>query len=93
MKVKLDENIPDRLVAVLEGAGHGVDTVASEGHKGKPDGDVWRAVRSGDRFLITQDLDFSDGGPGQTLFAESSNVLASVRARHDTAVNRLSNIR
>ena len=60
MKVKLDENIPNRLVAVLESAGHDVDTVASEGLKGKPDDDVWRAVRSEDRFLITQDLDFSD---------------------------------
>ena len=60
MKVKLDENIPDRLVSVLENGGHDVDTVASEGLKGRPDSDVWSAARHEDRFLITQDLDFSD---------------------------------
>lgn len=60
MKVKLDENIPDRLVGVLETAGHDVDTVATEGLKGKPDKDVWRAAQFEGRFLITQDLDFSD---------------------------------
>ena len=60
MKVKLDENIPDRLVGVLENEGHDVDTVASEGLKGRPDSEVWSAARHEDRFLITQDLDFSD---------------------------------
>ena len=30
MKVKLDENVPDRLVSVLTHDGHDVDTVASE---------------------------------------------------------------
>lgn len=60
MKVKLDENIPVRLAAELETLGHDVDTVASEGLKGRPDGDVWSAARREERFLITQDLDFSD---------------------------------
>ncbi len=60
MKVKLDENIPLRLISVLATAGHEVDTVASEGLRGRPDADVWRAAHGGDRLLITQDLDFSD---------------------------------
>ncbi len=60
MKVKLDENIPDRLVSVLASEGHDVDTVASEGLGGRPDGDVWSAAQREVRFLITQDLDFSD---------------------------------
>ena len=60
MKVKLDENIPDRLVSVLENGGHDVDTVASEGLMGRPDSEVWSAARHEERFLITQDLDFSD---------------------------------
>ncbi|MGZ8203400.1 MAG: DUF5615 family PIN-like protein [Burkholderiales bacterium] len=37
-----------------------MDTVASEGLKGKPDSDIWNAARRDDRLLITQDLDFSD---------------------------------
>ena len=60
MKVKLDENIPVRLAGVLTTLGHVVDTVASEGLKGKSDGEVWSVSRRDDRFLITQDLDFSD---------------------------------
>ena len=60
MKVKLDENIPARLAAVLTTLGHDVDTVTSEGLKGKSDGEIWSAARRNDRFLITQDLDFSD---------------------------------
>ena len=60
MKVKLDENIPVRLSDELALLGHDVDTVASEGLKGKSDGDVWRAAQQEGRLLITQDLDFSD---------------------------------
>lgn len=60
MNVKLDENIPVRLAEELAIQGHDVDTVASEGLKGSPDGDVWSAARRDERFLITQDLDFSD---------------------------------
>jgi len=60
MKVKLDENIPVRLTAVRARLGHDVDTIASEGLTGRPDADVWSAVQREERFLITQDLDFSD---------------------------------
>lgn len=60
MKIKLDENLPSRLADVLLRAGHDVDSVAAEGLTGKPDADVWAAARGHDRFLITQDLDFSD---------------------------------
>ena len=60
MKVKLHENIPSRLVGVLAKLGHQVDTVASEGLKGRPDGEVWNAAQQAARFLVTQDLDFSD---------------------------------
>ena len=60
MKVKLDENLPVRLVAILGELGHEVDTVPSEKLAGKPDLDVWSAVRTARRFFITQDLDFSD---------------------------------
>ena len=60
MKVKLDENIPSRLKNVLEKRGHDVHTVADEGMVGFEDNDVWKQVCSEERFLITQDLDFSD---------------------------------
>ena len=60
MKIKLDENLPARLATLLESMGHQVDTVADEGLTGKPDTDVWIAAQKESRFLITQDLDFSD---------------------------------
>lgn len=60
MKVKLDENIPVRLVGELATQGHDVDTVAAEGLKGRPDSDVWSAAQREGRLLITQDLGFSD---------------------------------
>lgn len=60
MKLKLDENVPVRLVRVLAALGHDVDTVPQEGLTGQPDVDVWTATQDAERFLITQDLDFSD---------------------------------
>ncbi len=60
MKIKLDENLPERLVSELSQLGHDVDTVPREHLAGQTDEQVWRASLSGNRFLITQDLDFSD---------------------------------
>ena len=60
MRLKLDENLPQELAAVLSCLGHEVDTVAEEGLTAALDTVVWDAARSGGRFFITQDLDFSD---------------------------------
>jgi len=60
MRIKLDENLPTRLVAVLAELGHDVDTVPTERIAGSDDAVVWQAAQAGHRFLVTQDLDFSD---------------------------------
>lgn len=60
MKIKLDENLPDRLVSVLTKLTHDVDTVRGEQLTGRADPDVWSAAQAARRFLVTQDLDFSD---------------------------------
>jgi predicted nuclease of predicted toxin-antitoxin system len=60
MRIKLDENLPTRLVSVLAELGHDVDTVPSEHIAGRNDAVVWQAAQAGRRFLVTQDLDFSD---------------------------------
>jgi predicted nuclease of predicted toxin-antitoxin system len=60
LRIKLDENMPDRLVAILSELGHDVDTVLSEQIAGQDDDVVWRAAQANRRFLVTQDLDFSD---------------------------------
>jgi len=60
MRVKLDENLPDRLISVLGGLGHDTDTVVAEGLGGKPDVELWPEVQRAERFLLTKDLGFSD---------------------------------
>jgi predicted nuclease of predicted toxin-antitoxin system len=56
VKIKLDENLPDRLVAVLTGLGHNVDTVRTEQLTGRADPDVWSAAQAAQRFLISLDV-------------------------------------
>ena len=60
MNIKLDENLPDRLIAALGALGHDVDTVYVERLNGQIDPEVWSATQAVQRFFITQDLDFSD---------------------------------
>ncbi len=60
MKIKLDENMPESLAEQLGQLGHDVHTVPSEAPSGEKDARIWSAARSEQRFLITQDLDFSD---------------------------------
>lgn len=60
MKIKLDENLPESLVAELATFDHDTDNVRQEGLAGRDDMDVWAAAQAEGRFLITQDLDFSD---------------------------------
>ena len=60
MRIKLDENVPVRAAQRLRELGHDVDTVLDEGLGGQSDVAVWEAAQSEGRFLVTQDLDFSD---------------------------------
>jgi predicted nuclease of predicted toxin-antitoxin system len=60
MKIKLDANMPVRLAEVLTVLGHRVHTIPEEGLAGHSDNEVWNCTQKDERFLITQDLDFSD---------------------------------
>ena len=60
MKIKLDENLPLRLSSLLKELAHDVHTVHDEQRTGHPDSEIWEAAQEESRFLITQDLDFSD---------------------------------
>jgi len=44
VKIKLDENLPLRLVPILSRLGHETDTIPQEGFAGQDDADVWEAV-------------------------------------------------
>ncbi len=60
MRLKLDENMPATLAAMLRAKGHDVDTSPGEGLIGRPDLDIWAAAQAAERLLVTQDLDFGD---------------------------------
>jgi hypothetical protein len=60
MRIKLDENLPESLLASLVSQGHDVDNVRMEGLNGRPDPDVWQSAQASQRYLITQDMDFSN---------------------------------
>jgi predicted nuclease of predicted toxin-antitoxin system len=60
MKIKLDENLPFRLATPLKKLGHDVHTVYDERLIGRGDNEIWEAAQRESRFLITQDMDFSD---------------------------------
>ena len=60
MRIKLDENLPAKLAPLLGDLGHNVDTVPAEQLQGHKDPVIWQAAQEAGRFLITQDLDFSD---------------------------------
>ena len=60
MELKLDENLPESLLAELAHLNHDPDNVQLEGLAGRNDPDVWAAVQAAGRFFITQDLAFSD---------------------------------
>jgi predicted nuclease of predicted toxin-antitoxin system len=60
MKIKLDENLPLRLAVLLRDLGHDAHTLHDESLIGDADRVIWEATQKESRFLITQDLDFSD---------------------------------
>jgi predicted nuclease of predicted toxin-antitoxin system len=61
MKIKLDENMPQALAALLRSAGYDVATVAEEGLSGADDSSVLVGkVTLEGRLLMTFDKDFVD---------------------------------
>jgi predicted nuclease of predicted toxin-antitoxin system len=60
MIIKIDENLPLQIAFKLKSFGHDVHTAQKEGLAGCADRAVWEAAEREERFLITQDLDFSD---------------------------------
>lgn len=60
MRIKIDENLPLQIALRLKSFGHDVHTAQYEGLSGCADRVIWETVQRDERFLITQDLDFSD---------------------------------
>lgn len=60
MKLKADENVPTRVIRLLQEHDHDVATVPQEDLVGAPDHELAEAVGSEDRALITLDRGFAD---------------------------------
>lgn len=54
MKIKLDENIPVALGAILDACGHDTDTILEEELSGKPD----PVVLAGSQCLVVREQDY-----------------------------------
>ena len=60
MRIKVDENLPSQIAHKLKSFGHDAHAAQDEGIGGCVDSVIWEAAQREGRFLITQDLDFSD---------------------------------
>lgn len=60
MRIKLDENLSERLKPLIAEQGHDVTTVAEEGLAGAKDPVVCAAANRESRLLVTVDRDFGD---------------------------------
>jgi len=89
MKIKLDENLAHQLAVALQNLSHEVDTVFDEGLVGHSDVEIWQAAQNESRFLITQDLDFSN----TQLFAPGSHRgILLVRLRSPSRTNLIDRV-
>jgi len=60
MQIKVDEDLPRRVVALLRENGYQADTVVEQGMAGWPDAEIWRKIQAEGRFLLTADKGFAD---------------------------------
>lgn len=60
LRLKVDENLPIEVVALLNDAGHDAMSVIDQGLGGRPDPEVAEICRQENRVIVTLDLDFAD---------------------------------
>jgi predicted nuclease of predicted toxin-antitoxin system len=60
MRIKVDEDLPPRVVEALQDAGHEAIGVVDQGMGGWKDAPLWAAVQAEQRFFVTADKGFAD---------------------------------
>jgi predicted nuclease of predicted toxin-antitoxin system len=88
MKIKLDENLGRRCVALLREAGHDVATVFQQQLAGADDNRVIQVCAAEQRCLLTLDLDFSNPlrfSPGD--YAGIAVIRLPAKPSHEDLIN------
>jgi hypothetical protein len=60
LKITVDEDLPRQVVQILQGHGYDAASVIEQGMGGWKDPQLWIAVQSEERFLVTTDKGFGD---------------------------------
>ncbi len=60
MLIKVDEDLPRRVTALLRANGYQADSVWDKGMAGWKDGALWQRIQAENRFLITADKGFAN---------------------------------
>jgi predicted nuclease of predicted toxin-antitoxin system len=96
MKLKLDENLDERLAGRIACSGHDVATARGQGLGGAKDEVLYRACREEGRALVTLDLDFASvirfpavGTAGIVVLRPHSPLIHVVRDLIDNLVTLL----
>lgn len=60
MRIKVDEDLPMQVIRILRAKGHEAVGVVEQGMGGWKDPELWQAVQTEGRFLVTADKGFGD---------------------------------
>lgn len=60
MRIKVDEDLPTQVIRILRARGHDAAGVVEQGMGGWKDLELWQAVQTERRFLVTADKGFGD---------------------------------
>ena len=93
MKLKLDENLDERLMIVIAAAGHDVSSVRAQNLRGEADERLFDICKKELRAMVTLDLDFSNvlrfppkGGPGIIVLRGKNHLLTTMRVLVDSLI-------
>jgi predicted nuclease of predicted toxin-antitoxin system len=96
MRLKLDENLDERLRDKIATAGHDVSTVRLQGLRGETDDNLFELCRRESRAIVTLDLDFSnvlryppDGTEGVIVLRGRNNLLSTISDLAETLIAAL----
>jgi predicted nuclease of predicted toxin-antitoxin system len=96
MRLKLDENIDERLAVLLRDAGHNTSTVREQGLHGTVDPDLYNHTVLEGRVLVTLDLDFSNvfryppkPTPGLVVLRGPDDLFPTVKVLIQTLIHSL----